>query len=117
MPLINCPDCGREISDQAPACVQCGRPMHSNHGGSRPNPGGQQQIPGDRPIEIRDRNRERAIEQQNIGAIAIATGVVCMMFGSAKLSDYPWFDGGLAVFGLFAAILGGVAFMVGRSKV
>jgi hypothetical protein len=26
MPLVRCPDCGREISDAAPACVGCGRP-------------------------------------------------------------------------------------------
>ncbi len=27
MPLINCPDCGKEISDIAPACPNCGRPI------------------------------------------------------------------------------------------
>lgn len=27
MPLITCPDCQREISDSAPACPGCGRPM------------------------------------------------------------------------------------------
>jgi len=26
MPLIQCPDCGKEISDLAPACPNCGRP-------------------------------------------------------------------------------------------
>lgn len=26
MPLIACPDCGREVSDAAPACIHCGRP-------------------------------------------------------------------------------------------
>jgi hypothetical protein len=25
--LINCPDCGRGVSPQAPACPNCGRPM------------------------------------------------------------------------------------------
>ena len=28
--MIICPDCGKEISDQAPACIHCGRPMVSN---------------------------------------------------------------------------------------
>lgn len=28
MPLIACPDCYTEISDLAPTCVKCGRPMH-----------------------------------------------------------------------------------------
>ena len=27
MPLITCPDCGKEISDAAPTCPGCGRPM------------------------------------------------------------------------------------------
>lgn len=27
MALVSCPDCTAEISDQAPACVRCGRPM------------------------------------------------------------------------------------------
>jgi uncharacterized membrane protein YdbT with pleckstrin-like domain len=26
MPLVPCPDCGREVSTAAPACPQCGRP-------------------------------------------------------------------------------------------
>jgi hypothetical protein len=27
MALINCPDCGTEVSDAAPACPKCGRPI------------------------------------------------------------------------------------------
>lgn len=27
MPLVSCPDCGRSVSDAAPACIHCGRPM------------------------------------------------------------------------------------------
>jgi predicted amidophosphoribosyltransferase len=27
MALVKCPDCGREVSDQAPTCPQCGRPL------------------------------------------------------------------------------------------
>jgi hypothetical protein len=27
MALTTCPDCGTEVSDQAPACIKCGRPM------------------------------------------------------------------------------------------
>ncbi|MGA7437651.1 MAG: hypothetical protein WBW32_05930, partial [Luteibacter sp.] len=29
MALVECPDCGREISDSAASCIGCGRPMHS----------------------------------------------------------------------------------------
>lgn len=31
MGLINCVDCGNEISDAAPACVKCGRPVASRN--------------------------------------------------------------------------------------
>lgn len=27
MPLVTCPDCGRQVSDAAPVCLGCGRPM------------------------------------------------------------------------------------------
>lgn len=27
MALINCPDCGKKVSDQAPTCPNCGRPL------------------------------------------------------------------------------------------
>lgn len=27
MALIQCPECGKEISDQAPACIHCGYPL------------------------------------------------------------------------------------------
>lgn len=30
MPLITCPDCGKSISDAAPACIHCGRPSSTS---------------------------------------------------------------------------------------
>lgn len=30
MALISCPDCAREVSDQAAVCLQCGRPIAQN---------------------------------------------------------------------------------------
>ena len=54
MPLITCPDCKREISDSAPACPGCGKPMHpapivagEGIGDFRPyRPRGRSKIPG-----------------------------------------------------------------------
>ena len=36
MPLITCPDCGREVSDAASACIGCGRPMEPAPASSEP---------------------------------------------------------------------------------
>src|SRR5690349_6292259 len=30
MPLTSCPDCLKAVSDSAPACIHCGRPMHQS---------------------------------------------------------------------------------------
>lgn len=32
MSLMKCPDCGHEISDQAPLCINCGRPSNQQAG-------------------------------------------------------------------------------------
>jgi hypothetical protein len=29
MPLVTCPDCHQPVSDQAAACIHCGRPLHN----------------------------------------------------------------------------------------
>lgn len=39
MPLIPCPDCGREVSDRAPACIGCGAPIRSRAAASGASPG------------------------------------------------------------------------------
>ncbi len=31
MPLVECPDCGKELSDAAPSCPYCARPMKAMH--------------------------------------------------------------------------------------
>lgn len=36
MPLVKCPECGKEISDQAPACIHCGYPINTDKSGDSP---------------------------------------------------------------------------------
>ncbi|MCU9949143.1 zinc ribbon domain-containing protein [Pseudomonas solani] len=50
MALIDCPECNRSISDQAPSCPQCGYPMK---GGANP----------------------RLLSEKNIGQVAGVAGV------------------------------------------
>jgi type IV pilus assembly protein PilA len=43
MALVTCPDCGTQVSDQAAACLKCGRPLHAPQAGwqqqqQRPQP-------------------------------------------------------------------------------
>ena len=33
MALIKCPECGKEISNRAPACIHCGFPLNEEIGG------------------------------------------------------------------------------------
>lgn len=30
MPLLSCPDCNKDVSDSAPSCPHCGRPMKND---------------------------------------------------------------------------------------
>lgn len=39
MALVRCPDCSKEISDQAASCIHCGRPMASALSNSERKPG------------------------------------------------------------------------------
>ena len=45
MALIKCPECGKEISDKAPACIYCGYPLHLQAETTAPSSGnGLQQV-------------------------------------------------------------------------
>ena len=37
MALIKCPECGKEISDKAPACIHCGFPLSLVEKQNEPN--------------------------------------------------------------------------------
>lgn len=66
MPLITCPDCGKEISDQAPACPNCARPM-----------GGSRQASRDEPVQSFRMNRGLAA---NISSLVVVVGIVLAIF-------------------------------------
>jgi hypothetical protein len=52
MALITCPDCLRQISDQAPACPQCGRPNRDHARPVCPSP---QKIRQMEPVPVKVR--------------------------------------------------------------
>lgn len=54
MALVKCPDCGRDVSDAAPACPACGRP--GDRPQLQPQTMGQQQPIVTKPHWTQDRN-------------------------------------------------------------
>jgi len=38
MGLVKCPDCTKEVSDKAPACIHCGRPKPGERPAAPPTP-------------------------------------------------------------------------------
>lgn len=30
MALVTCPDCGKQVSEHAPSCIHCGRPLKAD---------------------------------------------------------------------------------------
>ena len=90
MSLIECPDCGRKISDRAPACPGCGAPNSA----------------AARPAQPQPRPQTQTIEQtgkpfkiaQIIGVIMLALGIL-LLFGQG-------FDHGTPVAGVIVAVLG-----------
>jgi hypothetical protein len=92
MALIVCPDCGRQVSDAAPACPGCGRPMQSQPA----------------PTAVRQVRATNTIMWLKIGGALAAFGgfVGC----GVSLSQHRPFSGILAV----VCVLGFVAFTAGR---
>lgn len=110
MPLITCPDCGNSVSDAAPACIHCGRPLQApprTHPQSQPQdasftdpPRASSAAPPADPYGVQRRERER--EQRAASAKTIAwiiyglqilsflyfiPGIVGLILGYAKRGD------------------------------
>ncbi len=69
MGLVKCPDCSKEISDQAPACIHCGRPK----GAPPPKP-----PPPKKPL-VRPQAALLAA-----GGVLLGVGMICLFSGKAS---------------------------------
>ena len=63
MALINCPECRREVSDKAPACVQCGYPVASR----APMP--PQQVPQVMHTQTHFSHQEKGTFEKEMGGV------------------------------------------------
>ena len=76
MSLIKCPECEKEISDQAASCPHCGHPVSRDNPDNAPAPA--QAVPENVPAP-----KKRNI-QKLLSVIIILIGVVGMVSGKAR---------------------------------
>ena len=88
MALIKCPECGKEISDKALACPNCGNPL-------------------------RESTSEQIIKEHEVNDNVNNEGVLCCPYcGSTQLhSEQKGFSGGKALAG--AVAVGGIGLLAG----
>lgn len=102
MGLINCPECNKQISDRAPACIQCGYPLHATSKLNKPeiNPQTHSHVPNSQIT-----NRDLALvlaTKKSEGLAFILTfllGPLGLFYADVKKALI------LIVVGFFAAIL------------
>lgn len=95
MGLVECSDCGHEVSDAAEACPNCGRPMQ--HTARKPE-----------PQEVRESGRtgERIGTVLVLGSIG---GCTAGMMATSPDPSYTWLG-----FGSVGVVVGFIVFIVGR---
>jgi hypothetical protein len=82
MALVRCPDCGREISDAAPACVGCGRPNLSSPQGAA--------LTNLRPQAASNVALAWMLGVLGVvGVVGVVTVVCAMVFRARSLKDPP----------------------------
>lgn len=81
MPLVQCPDCAKSISDAAPACPNCGRPMIAAAGVGAAQVG----ITGEPVVTIQGTSKSIKLWKL-LSVVGIAVGAVMSGRGGA-----PWF--------------------------
>ena len=77
MALITCPDCRREISDQAIACPNCGRPIAHKA-----------------PLKVKDVNAQGFLGKPGTGYHAANIGCLTLILGIAAIFVILFLFGG-----------------------
>lgn len=92
MPLIQCPECAKSVSDKAPACIHCGAPFRVAAATKQPT--------------SNIRVTRAGFRYEAIGAVMMIIGVPsCMMSQGSELAT--------GITGALAGI-GFIVFMIGR---
>lgn len=82
MALVECPDCGKRISDQATECNQCGRPMPTPRGKAEES-SGHPDSPDDQSTNAAKMRSQLPEDLSTaVGAIGAGAGIVVMVLYS-----------------------------------
>lgn len=95
--LIRCPDCNTEVSDQAFACVKCGRPMAASANAGRST-----------EAAVTTQQTAKKYKGQMIVAVLVILVGVVMMVGAG--------DGGGRPFGALLFLIGLVLWLGARFR-
>lgn len=100
MPLIQCPDCQKQISDAAPTCPGCGRPMKAAPAplpfgapGSGVMPAG-----GPKPVVIEQTSKKLKL-QVLLSVVCVLLSVVILVAGLGTQTTWISILGGLVFLG------------------
>jgi hypothetical protein len=77
MALVKCADCGKAVSDQAPACPICGRPMARNT----------------QPQKMEDINATGFLGKPGTGYHALNLGCLVLLLGIVIVLLSVWYAG------------------------
>lgn len=92
MALIKCPDCNKEVSDAAPSCIHCGRPLKASPANG---------LPSENVVPIEQTGKNFKIAQL-LGGLMIFLGLVSIFSGSSEVAVGLW------VIGLCLALYGSI---------
>ena len=102
MALVKCPECGREVSDQADACPQCGHPIARTEGAS--SPGGAQTM----------ERTSKALKKQQVYSLLLSLGGLgAAIVGGGLEPPSPV----TLLIGILASIIGFLWYVVIRAKI
>lgn len=112
MPLIKCPDCGRDVSDVAPSCPQCGRPF----GPSTKNPtiSGVPAAAGPSAVQTIEKTGKTYKAAMALGSVGVIVGMLLMCVGTmGRAGGETGFSAGQG-WGCAILSLGAVTYISGR---
>ena len=103
MPLIACPDCGQNISDQAAACIHCGRPLQTKSRPATPEPAADPEV-----VTVQQTSQKLKL-QLVLATLAFLLG--CTMWLTASTDDPT------RIFGIAITAVGIVWYLLVKVKI